>query len=155
MPYEVQVKEVPAQHVAVVRRHTSLATVGQVITRGFTELGQAVGMAGVPMVGPPFVIMDDVIDEDTDGDIELAFLLAAPFRDSGDVHGEELPAATVAWTIHRGPYDEVGPAYHTVTGWIQEHGHEIAGPPREIYLSDPGKTPDPADYLTEVQFPIR
>lgn len=38
---------------------------------------------------------------------------------------------------------------------IQEHGHEIAGPSREIYLTDPSETPDPADYLTEIQFPIR
>lgn len=52
-------------------------------------------------------------------------------------------------------YDEVGPAYHAVTGWIQEHGHEVAAPPREVYLTDPQETSDPADFLTEVQFPIR
>ena len=154
MPYEVQLKEVPAQQVAIVRRHTTISTIGKDIGAAFAELGESVGRAGVPMAGPPFLIMHDVIDEETDGDIELAFPLAAPFAGAGEVRGEELPATTVAWTVHRGPYDEVGPAYHTITGWIQEHGHEIAGPPREIYLTDPGETPDPADYLTEVQFPI-
>ncbi len=107
------------------------------------------------MVGPPFLVMLDVIDQDTEGEFELGFPVAAPFPDAGDVHGVELPPMTVAWTMHHGPYDEVGPAYHTLTGWIQEHGHEIAGPPREVYLTDPGETRDPADYLTEVQFPIR
>jgi effector-binding domain-containing protein len=38
---------------------------------------------------------------------------------------------------------------------VREHGHEIAGPAREIYLTDPGEISDPADYLTEIQFPIR
>lgn len=155
MPYEVQVKEVPAQHVAVLRRRTSMATIGNAIMEGFAKLGQAVGMAGVPMAGPPFLIMADVIDEETDGDIELAFPLSEPFTGTGEVQGRELEATTVAWTVHRGPYDEVGPAYHTLTGWIQEHGHEVAGPSREVYLTDPGETPDPADCLTEVQFPIR
>jgi effector-binding domain-containing protein len=155
MPYEVQVKEVPAQDVAIVRRRASLATIGKELSEGFAELGEAVGRAGVPMAGPPFLVMPEVIDEETDGDIELAFPLAAPFAGAGEVRGEHVPATTVVWTVHRGPYDEVGPAYHTLTGWIQEHGHEIAGPPREIYLTDPGETPDPADHLTEIQFPIR
>jgi hypothetical protein len=39
-------------------------------------------------------------------------------------------SGSVAWTVHRGPFDEIGPASHTVAGWIQEHGHEVAGPPR-------------------------
>jgi effector-binding domain-containing protein len=155
MPYEVQLKEVPAQNVALVRRHTSISAIGTAVTEAFAELGAAVGRSGIPMAGPPFLIMHDVIDEETDGDVELAFPLAGPFSGDGDVHGQELPATTVAWTLHRGPYDEIGPAYHTVTGWVQEHGHDVAGPPREIYLTDPGETPDPADFLTEVQIPIR
>jgi effector-binding domain-containing protein len=155
MPYEVQVKEVAAQQVATLRRHTTMSAIGEAVGEAFAQLGEAVGRAGVPMVGPPLLIMHDVIDEETDGDIELAFPVAFAFAGAGDVRSEELPATTVAWTLHRGPYDEVGPAYHTITGWIQEHGHEIAGPPREVYLTDPGETPDPADYLTEVQFPIR
>ncbi len=155
MPYEVRVKEVPAQHVAMLRRHSSIATIGNDISEAFATLGQAVGTSGVPMAGPPFLVMFDVIDEESDGDIALAFPVAAPFTGAGDVTGEDLPAMTVASTVHRGPYDELGPAYHTLQGWIQEHGHEVAGPPREIYLTSPQGTPDPADYLTEVQFPIR
>jgi effector-binding domain-containing protein len=155
MPYEVMVKEVPAQHVATIRKHAAMATIGQDVSSGFAAVGEAVGRAGARMTGSPFLVMFDVIDEETEGDIGVAFPVAAPFPGAGDVVGEELPAMTVASTMHRGPYDELGPAYHTLTGWIQEHGHEIAGPPREIYLNDPQETPDPADYLTEIQFPIR
>ena len=56
-------------------------------------------------------------------------------------------------TVHRGPYEEIAPAYHTLTGWISEGGHEIAGPPREIYLNDPHTVP-PEKILTRVEFPI-
>jgi effector-binding domain-containing protein len=59
----------------------------------------------------------------------------------------------MATTVHHGPYEEIAPAYHTLIGWISEHGHEIAGPPREIYLNDP-QTVAPAEILTRVEFPI-
>lgn len=154
MPYDVQVKEVPEHPVATLRFHTSLGTIGADVARAFATVGEAVGRAGTPMTGPPMLIMHDVIDEETEGDVEVAFPLAGPFETSGDVRHQVYPTTTVAWTVHRGPYDEVGPAYHTLTGWIQEHGHEIAGPTREVYLTDPQQVSDPADYVTEVQFPI-
>lgn len=153
--HEVTVKEVPAQHLATMGKHATMGTIGQDVSSGFAAVGEAVGRTGAQMVGPPFLVMFDVIDEESDGDIQIAFPVAEPFAGSGDVVGEETPAMTVASTVHCGPYDEVGPAYHTLIGWIQEHGHEIAGPPREIYLTDPQETPDPADFVTEIQFPIR
>jgi effector-binding domain-containing protein len=64
-----------------------------------------------------------------------------------------MPAQLVASTVHRGAYDELTPAYHTVSGWIAEHGHQIAGPPRELYPNDPGAVP-PEELLTEVQWPV-
>ena len=41
-----------------------------------------------------------------------------------------------------------------ISGWISDHGHELAGGPREGYLTDPGQVEE-ADLLTEVQWPIR
>jgi len=155
MPYEVEVKEIPTLHVAAVRKHTSMATVGEDISAAFAELWGTIAPKGIMPAGPPFLVMFDVIDEETDGDIELCVPVAEPFEGSDGVEGHDVEAVTAATTVHRGPYDQVGPAYHTLTGWVQEHGHEIAGPPREVYLTDPQETPDPADYLTEVVFPIR
>jgi DNA-binding transcriptional MerR regulator len=153
MPYEVRVKDLPAQHVAAVRRTTSLETIGPDIADAFIRIGRA--LQGATMAGPPFVVFNDVIDEERGGHIEVAAPVAAGFQGTADVSADELPASTVAWTVHHGPFDEIGPAYHTVAGWIQEHGHEVAGPPREVYLTDPEHTPVEADHLTEVQFPIR
>lgn len=119
----------------------------------FTELGQAVGGSGVPMTGAPFLIMHGVIDEEADGDIELAFPVAAPFPGEGAVRGRELAATTVAWTLHRGPYDEVPRTRRSRAG--SRSGARDRRTTREVYLTDPQETPDPADYFTEIQFPIR
>ncbi len=51
MPYEVEVKEVPAQHVAALRIHTSIATIGRDVASGFETVGRAVGASGFETVG--------------------------------------------------------------------------------------------------------
>ncbi len=45
--------------------------------------------------------------------------------------------------------------YAALQRWIQEHGHECADAPREIYLVGPQQVRDPAELRTEIQWPIR
>lgn len=153
MPYEVEVAEAKPQFVAATRLHTNLGRIGNDIQAGFGSLMRAMGQAGAAPAGAPLIVYHDVIDEDTDGDIELCVPVAPGFAGDDQVHGRELEGGTVAATVHRGPYPEIGPAYHTLTGWVAEHGHEMAGPPREIYLNDPQMVA-PEDLLTRVEFPI-
>ena len=154
MGYEVTTKQVEAQLVAGLRKHTSLAEVGGVIAAGFGQLFVAVTASGSPPAGMPFIVFHDVIDEEAPGDVELCIPVAAGLEVADpEVEVHELEEAVVASVVHHGAYDEVGPAYHVLTGWMQEHGHEPAGPPREYYLNDPTQAPE-AELLTEVQWPI-
>lgn len=154
MPYQVRLVRVPARWIAAVRMRTSLARIAGDLGGGYARIADGIGASGTRPAGPPFLIMKDVIDQETDGDVVLGVPVAGEFSPVGDVTCEREPDAMMACAVHRGPYDEVGPAYHTVQGWIQEHGHEVVGPPREVYLTDPLSTPDPADLVTEVQFPV-
>lgn len=175
MPYEVEVKEVAAQHVAVLRRRVTAETIGDDVGAAFGTLMGAVGASGVGFAGPPFLVMTEVVDPDGGaGAIEVGIPVAGPYpagageagpgetgageagpgEVEGAVVGMEVPAHLVAATLHRGRYDEEGPAYAALEQWVQSHGHASAGPPREVYLTSPEDTPDPADYLTEIQFPI-
>lgn len=154
MPYDVTIKTVPDQWVASWTTTTSLAAIGDDIGRGFATVVGALGAAQLAPAGIPFIVYHDVIDEQTDGAIEICIPVPANSSGaSGEVEWKQVSGGTVASTVHRGPYDEIGPAYHTITGWIQDRGHQTAGPPREIYLNDP-QTVIPEDLLTEVQFPI-
>ena len=153
MPYEVQIKEEPELLVASITRYASAATIGKEVQEGLLALWQAVGPTGFGR-GMPGVVYYDVVDELTDGTIELFMPVARPFDTPEGIEVKTLPAMTVASTIHRGPYAECAPAYHSLTGWIQEHGHDIAGPPRELYLNDPREVGED-EALTEIQFPIR
>ena len=59
----------------------------------------------------------------------------------------------MAVTEHRGPYEELAPAYHVITAWITENGYEFAGAPREVYVNDPRIVP-PEKLVTRIEFPI-
>ncbi|HZD79611.1 MAG TPA: GyrI-like domain-containing protein [Actinomycetota bacterium] len=152
MPYEISTKELPPQHVALVRRATSMAVIGKDIHEGFADLMEAMAGAGVSPSGPPFVVyhgLDDQIDR-----IEICAPVVEPFEDRGEARGMRIPAGLVACTIHRGRFEEIGPAYQALAVWVREHDRQMAGPPREVYLTDLEATPDPASNVTEVQFPI-
>jgi effector-binding domain-containing protein len=151
MPYDVELKETDRQTVATVRHHADLATIGAALEEGFATVMRA--MRSSPPAGVPYVVYHAVIDEDTAGDIDVCVPIVPGVEVDGDVATVEVPPQLVASTVHCGPYDELSPAYHTLTGWIAEHGHEVAGPPRELYLSDPREVP-PDELLTEVQWPV-
>ena len=153
MTYDVQVTEATPQLVAAIKLHTNLKQVGEDIAAGFGAVVHAMGSAGKSPAGAPFIIFPDVIDEQTDGDIEICVPVADAMADDGDVYGREVAGATVATTMHKGPYQQVAAAYHTLTAWISEHGHDMAGPPREIYLNDPQTVPED-ELLTRVEWPI-
>jgi effector-binding domain-containing protein len=156
MPYEVTVKDLPAQPVAATRTTTTLRELATAISNGVHVVLDELGRRGIEPAGPLQVVYhaEQVLDEDSSAPIEICWPVAAPFQGTGEVYGTVLAGGPAAVTVHRGPYAEITPAYHTVSGWIADHGHELAGGPREVYLNDPGQA-DEADLLTEVQWPIR
>lgn len=63
----------------------------------------------------------------------------------------DLPATRVATLVHRGPIDQVLPAWQALARWIDENGYRSGEPAREHYLDCPD---DPADWVTELQEPL-
>ncbi len=153
MPYDIELKTVESQNVAAIRSEVSMETIGDEIGRAFPKLFHTVmGQGGQP-AGAPFVIFHDVIDEENDGFVEVCMPTSSPIKSDGEVIAREISAGVVASTTHKGPYAEVGPAYHAISAWIAEHGHSTTGGPCEIYLNDPTEVEE-SEQLTEVQWPI-
>lgn len=154
MPYTIEPADLPAQPVASIRRTTDLDHIGDALADAFGTAAGAAARAGVPIVGAPFVLYHDLIDADTPGDIEICLPVPSTDVDLGDVvQVRTLPATASVRTVHRGAYDEVGPAYHALFAWVHEHDRDPAGPPRETYLNDPQEVAVD-DQLTQVDIPI-
>lgn len=68
---------------------------------------------------------------------------------------DTLPACEAAVTIHTGPYDGLADAHAAVEQFVDEHKLVKDGAAREVYLTDPGEVPDPAQWKTQLIWPVR
>lgn len=95
-------------------------------------------------------------DEYRDADVEMA--IWREFRGaSAPVGGFEIvdfPAQRVATVIHRGSFDTIGDATAAAGAWVSTQGRTRTGPIFNIYAYGPGRDPDPAHWITEVNVPI-
>jgi AraC family transcriptional regulator len=53
-----------------------------------------------------------------------------------------------------GPYETLHETHAAVERWIEANGGKVAGAPWEVYLTDPGEVPDPAEWQTEIVWPV-
>ena len=155
LPYTVQVRQEPAIVVAQCTTTTTPERLADDTMALVTRLLDAIRASGRRVVPPVMSLI-----EEPDAVEQLPVCVCARLEppgvadlDSADLDIVELPAGPVAWVLHRGPYEEVHVAYHALHAWMLEHGHEPAGPIREIYRNDPS-TVAPADLETEVLLPI-
>lgn len=155
MTYDVRTKEVVPQQVIAIRMHTRLPDLGNEAARAFGELFAHLGRAGAAPVGPPFALYHGAPSEDEQVEVEFCVPVSRPMSGAGRISGRDLAGGPSAYTLHCGRYDSVGPVHAALQRWIQEHGHECADAPREIYLVGPQQVTDPAELRTEIQWPIR
>lgn len=153
-PMEIFVKDQPEMHALVMRRRISrdeiAATLAEFLPKVFGyAVGNGLAMAGPPFARYPELGMGSLV-------IEAGVHLAAPPPDApGDgIEVITIPAGPAAVTIHRGPYDTLPDTYRAVESWLDQEGRTPSGPPREVYVTDPGDHPDPATWETEVIQPL-
>lgn len=153
VPYELTTKTLPGGQIASVERDVDHETVADSIEEGFGRIIHALGEAGCSPTGAPYIVFHDVIDEETSGMIELCVPTVPEFGGRDGVTGRWADPIDVVATVHRGRYSDIGPAYHALSGWMETHDREPAGPPRESYLNDPREVGE-GEQLTEVAWPI-
>jgi effector-binding domain-containing protein len=148
-------------------KDTEAATIAYKLMRGAysqTPAGYAtlygwIARHGFQPAGMPGAVYLTMPGQTPEG--EAAWELWAPIADGpADAEPDEQECGVkrvephaVASAMHEGPYETAGPTYERLFAWIAEQGYRVAGPPREIYYSDPEEVP-PEEYLTEVQIPV-
>jgi effector-binding domain-containing protein len=87
-------------------------------------------------------------------DFEVGVPVKAPITSTGRVHASQLPAATVARTVYRGPYEGLGSAWCEFGEWIATEGHKPAANLWECYAAGPESNADPATWRTQLNRPL-
>lgn len=148
----IERKIIDERPVLFIRRRIPSTALQQTMSECFGALyrhGHTVGLAiaGHPMAryvvtGPGLWTVDFIMP------------LAAPGSAVGEIEAGVLPAGPTAFTVHEGPYDRLPETNAAVEAWIEANGFTVGGPPWEWYVTSPGETPDPAQWRTEVYWPL-
>jgi len=88
-------------------------------------------------------------------DFELGVEIPAPVKASGRVQPGELPAAKVARAIYSGPYEGLPAAWDEFAAWLKANGHDSAEDLWEVYSVGPQSSPDPANWRTQLNRPLK
>jgi len=75
-------------------------------------------------------------------------------KPEGSIKVKKIPAQEVLFTVYKGPYMAVGPAYSRLFQHAKEKGYTPRQCPMEIHLNDLAKVPE-SELLTEVQLPVK
>ena len=148
----IERREIAAQNILFVRlragRHEIANAIGEGLGKAF-PYSQRLGLA---IAGRPFTRY--LSTGPGLFSIEVGMPVAAPPQGEGVVEAGTLPAGPVAVATHAGPYDQLSETYAALERWIESNGYRIGGAPWESYITDPADHPDPADWRTEVYWPL-
>lgn len=80
--------------------------------------------------------------------------LATPATAEGEMEPGILPGGPVVLGVHAGAYEQLPETNAAIEKWIETNGFRVGGAPWESYITDAGEHPDPADWRTEVFWPL-
>ena len=114
--------------------------------QAFGEVGQMIAENEQEISGMPFT--QGISWDEAEGTYEIE--IGIPVKSGG----KEFGGGKVVMAEYYGPYHGVGAAHEAIEAYIEANELEVRGGPWEIYANDPGDYPDPADWLTEVYYPV-
>jgi len=148
----IERRELTPAHVLIVRarcaRHELSKTMGECFGKAFPYAMQS----GVPLAGRPFTrYLSTGPGLFT---IESGCVLAAATPGAGDIEAATLPGGPAVVAMHGGSYDKLQDTYAAMERWMQQEGVKPGGAPWESYITDPAEHPDPANWRTEIYWPV-
>lgn len=144
MSFQIQVRTIPAQQILSISRHATVRDLQAHLDGGIKTLlvyAQSESKYGqtqdVAVDGLPFAIYHkrDPADELL---VEICLPVKGSIAPTHEIGVKEVPAAEVVYTaatLRQSIFPGVLQAYAAIEQWFVASNHEMAGPPREVYLN--------------------
>jgi effector-binding domain-containing protein len=103
----------------------------------FARLGTYLSGRGVTPAGPPFgrYFSDPSVGEENLV-WEIGFPVPAGVTVEAPFEIRDLPAASHAVHVHRGPMEELGPAWGSLIEWVMSNGYQPVLPATQVFKGD-------------------
>ena len=144
--------ELQPQPALIVRSRVARADIPGAIAQGLGKVFAHMAQTGSTLAGRPFSRYPSVGPGLMT--IEVGVPIAAAGTSVGDVEAVTLPGGPSAVAVHMGPYDRLQDTYAAMEQWMEQSGVRAGGAPWESYITDPAEHPDPANWRTDVYWPI-
>lgn len=142
----------PAMLLAYIPLVVPRAQIREVMSPGIAEVLAAVAEQGQSPAGP-WLTHHQRIDPEVFG-FRICVPVAAPIWPAGRVQPGELAAARVAQTVYRGPYEGLAEAWPEFRAWVSAAGLIMRTDIWERYVLGPESSDDPAQWCTELNWPL-
>jgi effector-binding domain-containing protein len=155
MSDQVQIKSLPEVLVASMR--TKVANYDAYFDI-VPKMGEYMRSVGAVCMEPAycFTIYHDGEYKETDIDVEICESVVAPCQESEKVTFKTISAvAEAACLYHKGPYKTIHETYNRLFQWIADQGYNVLDNPRESYIDGIWNKKSEAEWLTEVQVPVK
>lgn len=89
--------------------------------------------------------------------VEAAIAFKAPYPETFESdYGtfRDLEPTSCLFAEHRGPYETLEKAYEALKIHLVNHAYIEAGPPMEVYVTDPEEVPNPEHWITWIYWPV-
>ena len=153
MSYEIAKKSFEETPFLYVRRQIEPERIAEALGEMFGAVYGHATKLGIPFAGPPTARYPSFGPGMIT--IEAGMPIAGSAESDGEIVLGTLAGGDVASTVHKGPYDSLSKAHQALEKWSVENGVQAAGAAWEVYVTDPGEVPDPSEWLTEVNLPLR
>jgi len=148
-----QIVQTTAQITAAIHLTVPREDIQNVMGPAIGELMAAVQAQGISPIGP---LLSYHLKRPCEVfDFEISVPVSKPVTAVGRVKPGQLPAAKVARTVYRGPYEGLGEAWGEFMGWIATQGLPERDDLWECYLKGPESGDDPAKWETELNRPLK
>lgn len=148
---DIELREMPTQHTAVVRVTTTTDKISDTMGEAFGTVFATLGKAGIDPAGPPITKYTHYSEDEVS--YEAGAPVASPVTADGDVVPGEVGGCRAAVATHVGPYDSLAETYGRMQAWIEGQGLTPSTTMWEAYLDDPDTT-EPAQLRTEIYWPV-
>ena len=141
-------RTLPELSVVAITEHVARTDIEAWCDRTFTALYTDLQTAGGYPVGPGGALYGEEFFTEAAGSV-TAYVPVDPGRATTTIAGGPHFVA-----VHAGPFTEFDLTYAALGSYAAEHGTADPRPIREIYLVSPPDTTDPAEFRTEVCWPL-
>jgi effector-binding domain-containing protein len=132
--------------------------ISQVMGQQYGSIGMFMGQNNIAINGMPFTIYHDMNLENGTVIMSNALPVKEKITITGDtnISCDYMPKLKALKATLKGNYTNLGKAWETTMKHIAQNNMEQSKhKPFEIYTTDPGDFPNPADWITEIYIPIK